>query len=254
MKRRQVITAFGTLAIGTGTALGTGAFSATSSSSDAALSIVTQGDNVNLDIRPGNGVEGNGNIENVSSTDDFYDATSPDLSFGDLPRAVVHNPEQGMVNIQLFAQYGVDHTFSDIIEVVNYDPNQDYEVGFAFTGFGAAVVEDSDIPKADVPKIFEFVDESTNVISFNVDPSTGEDLAAADFPTDQTFPTVSSDSPEQIDLSYWGDSQQSLLPSAYNATPGNFTGNTTIPGGDDTTDGKAKQIVDEITAVANEAN
>lgn len=255
MKRRQVITAFGTLAIGTGTALGTGAFSATSSSSNAALSVVTQGDNVNLDIVPGPGVDNNSSIENASSSSDLYDSTSPDLSLGDLPRAVVHNPGQGMVNIQMFVQYGIDHTFSNIIEVVNYSSNQDYKVGFAFTGFGAAVGSNSDqVDQAKVPNIFKFLDEDNTQISFNVDPSTDEDLAAVDFPAGISPPTVSSGDPEQIDLKFLGDTNQNLLPDTYNATPGNFTGNTSIDGGNDNTDGKAKQLVDEVTAVANEAN
>lgn len=79
MKRRQVITAFGTLAVGTGVAMGTGAF--TTTSAERSFTVSTAGDGAAaLKISPGSGQTADTVVSN--NTQDSDNVTA--LSFGSI--------------------------------------------------------------------------------------------------------------------------------------------------------------------------
>jgi hypothetical protein len=238
MKRRQVITAIGTLALGAGTALGTGAFDATSSSSDASMSIVTRSD-ANLDIIEGSGV-GENNIQSGLLDSNEVE----ELKYDDFPVAAVENVGQGMVNIQILVEVGTNEEFPELLQIENYDDGA-YNVGFEFTGFGAAVSPDGDLPEGTVPDIF----------TFHAGPGTGyqtisgNDLEPGGTPDTDKMIELGSGGSQPVTLGYNGSN--SVLTSRYDSATGNFTGNTNhnnIAGEDAGTE--TKTLVDEVTAVA----
>jgi hypothetical protein len=246
MKRRQVITAFGTLAVATGTALGTGAFSATSSSSQASMNVVTQGD-ANLDVVPGSGVSG-GNDD--MQTGLLSQSEINELGYDDLPLAVVEDVGQGMVNVQVFVEVGSTTDFSELLQINNNDEGA-YNVGFEFTGFGPAV-DDGPINSSSVPDIFTFYkgDNPSGEIS-------GLDLESGGTPDTGKMVEVGSGGDSQVTLGY--DGTVTDLTNAYNSAAGNFSGDTTkdsiadsddFPSNDDS-ETKTEELVQEVTAVAS---
>jgi hypothetical protein len=227
MKRRNFFTAIGTLAIGSGTALGTGAFDATSSSSDGVMSVVTQGADAPLDIQIGDGASGDTNVQ----TGSLYTDEEIDFHISELPKVAVVDPGQGMVNLQVFGAIGSDTTFSNLLKIVNYDSNNDYDVGFQFTEYGT-VVPDT-VSENEVTDIFEFKANSSEISA--TDGST---------PTQET---VTAGSPVDVTLEFKGTN----VPSSYadSPKPGNFS-NSTFK---DTVDPTMERdtLVKEVTAVAD---
>lgn len=219
MNRRKFITAFGTIAIGTGTALGTGAFSATTSSSEAAMSIVTSED-AELNVNKGQGTDSD-NIQ-----DGLYESPQ-DIDFDDLPVAAVADAGP-MVNIQVFVAPDSSGSFDEIIEITNND-DVDYNVGFQFSQFGSAVgngsngISESTI-RNDIFKFYEGDDTDGTVLS----PNDG------DMPNSMMITTGST---QQVTIGFDTTTQSQLSKSA-----GDF-------GSDNAT---LEDLVTEITAVANQ--
>ncbi|SEF65450.1 hypothetical protein [Halobellus limi] len=162
MKRRQVITAIGTLALGAGTALGTGAFDATSANSDSAMSIVTQSEDVELDIVPGDdkGLTVGSHVYTGDNSPEYIDSSGniafDSLSLDDLPLAIAKDAGNGMATVQTAVAAGTppgDIDFSNIIAIVNND-DRSYDVGFAYTGYGTDV--DNGVSKSTANSVFQF--------------------------------------------------------------------------------------------------
>lgn len=216
MKRRNVLTTVGTLTLGVGTALGTGAVDVVSSNNEGSFRVVSPGADIRID--PADSV-GSDVLKN--DTIDFGN-----LEPNDLPVAAVRGNDGQMVTIQVAFTATQDHNFGDILKITNNNTDGvDYEVAFDYTGFGEKVV-DGTIPTSDVIDAFEFTSGSTVVSS---DSSTQQND-----PTN--FVTVSPGSPETIGLSVNGTS------SIENAvTSGSFTG-----------DSDSTVLIDEVTAIANQ--
>ncbi|SDX92071.1 hypothetical protein [Halobellus clavatus] len=255
MKRRQVITAFGTLAVATGTALGTGAFSAASSSSDSSLSIVTQGGDANIDINPGNENTNDGEVVvNPGSSSPEYltdgSIVFDKLALDDLPLAVVTEPNgQGMVTIEVAVAAGQTPRFYDAIEVVNND-SQDYDIGFTFTGYGSAVTNNymngkdyTSIDKAVANNAFVFEEADDDNSDISPTSNDGEDPAG--------FMGVPGGGDRLVDLNV--NANLPALTNLYGDIEDDpFYGAGGFSSDDETA--KHEPLVSEVTAVANEIN
>ncbi|KAB1187473.1 MULTISPECIES: hypothetical protein [Haloferax] len=216
MKRRNVLTAVGTLALGVGTALGTGAVDVVSSNSDGSFRVVSPGADIRIDPADSVGADV---LKN--QTIDFGS-----LEPSDLPVATVSENNGQMVTIQVAVTAAEAHNFGDILKITNNNSDGiDYEVAFDYTGFGPKV-DDGTIPQSDVIDTFEFTHGST-VVSSN----------SGDQDNDPTnFVTVSPGSPETIGL------YVNKMSSIENAvTAGSFTGNS-----------DSTVLIDEVTAIANQ--
>ncbi|MFA1609977.1 hypothetical protein [Halobellus rubicundus] len=246
MKRRQVITAFGTLAIGTGTALGTGAFDATSTSSSSAMSIVTQNQDADIEIVPGDGAPSttgstSGNIKRGT----FNSVPNVDQ----MPIAAVSGTGPGMVQLQVYTttdNSGSDPTFSDIIEVNNLD-NVAYNVGFVFSGI-------SNVSGDDIEEIYQFRYDSGNgsrTVSEEIQPDSNGDFSNKSFSSINPI-VINTGGSAQVSLDY--DAQ--FVPDEYDLEPGNFSNNSAEGPFDSDGDfdevAESTQFVNEVTAVANE--
>ncbi|MFC7202664.1 hypothetical protein ACFQJC_04000 [Haloferax namakaokahaiae] len=160
MKRRNVLTAVGTLALGVGTALGTGAVDVVSSNSDGSFQVVAPGAEIRIDPADSVGP----NVQKDTTID--VSALEPD----DIPVATVSGNDGQMVTIQVAVSATADVDFGDVLKITNNSTeNTDYDVGFAYTGFGTAV-EDGSIPKADVVEAFQFTSGTQTVSSDWADP------------------------------------------------------------------------------------
>ena len=255
MQRRKFITAIGTLAIGTGTALGTGAFDATSSNSNAGLSVVTQTESAEINIVPGYEEFTNSDIG-----DDVYipssDSNRPEyiaedgtiiynrLSREDLPLAIVNSGGTGMANVQVAVEVGRPSSEVDFQKLlaVNNNDTQDYELGFTYhEGYGSAVTEEG-VDASVANKAFQFIHDTTRVSPAN-DETSGE--------TPANMFSVGTGDPVAVSLKVNTD-----LPALINAY-GDVYGKPYSGTGDFVTEGDdavAKELVSAVTAVADETS
>ncbi|WP_144906339.1 hypothetical protein [Halobellus captivus] len=254
MKRRQVITAIGTLSLGAGTALGTGAFDATSSNSSGGLSVVTQTENADINIVPGWDEFTTSNLG-----DDLYvpvDGEDPPeyiasdgtisyekLSREDLPVAVVQNSGYGMATVQIAVEVGRPETKVDFASLlaVNNNDSQDYELGFTYyQGYGTPV-DDEEISAGVVNDTFIFEAADGTRISPLSSDSEGAEPA--------NLMTIDAGTTEPVSLSV--NTDQSDLTEQYADVYGNnYDGaGSFVSDGDGAT---TEELVSEVTAVANE--
>ncbi|KTG30386.1 hypothetical protein [Haloferax profundi] len=216
MKRRTALTTLGMLALGGGTALGTGAVDVVSSNANGSFRVVSPG--ADIEITPASSTGSN------VITGDTIDFTA--LEPNDLPVATVNGNNGQMVTIQVAVTATQDVDFGDILTITNNNADgTDYEVAFDYTGFGADV--GATIPTADVVDAFEFRSADDTIISSDSTDSEND-------PTN--FVTVSTESPETVSLRV---NQTSTIANA--VASGSFAG-----------DSESTVLIDEVTAVANQ--
>ncbi|KAB1193250.1 hypothetical protein GJR96_07240 [Haloferax sp. MBLA0076] len=217
MKRRNVLTAVGTLAFGVGTALGTGAVDVVSNNSDGSFRVVSPGADIRIDPADSLGatVEKNQSIDFAT------------LQPNDLPVATVSGNGGQMVTVQVAVSATRDHDFGDILKLTNNNTDgTDYDVGFTYTGFGADV-DDGSIPKSDVVEAFQFTHGSPESI-------VSSDWADPQYDP-QNYVSVSAGTSETVGLKVVQKT------SIANSVSGSFAG-----------DSENTVLVDEVTAVANQ--
>jgi len=247
MKRRQVITAIGTLALGAGTALGTGAFDASSANSDSSLSIVTQGGDANIVINAGNENDNDGTVVvNPGSDGPEYLNDSglvfENLSLDDLPLAVVSDDStgQGMVKVQIAVAAGQSPNFQEAVEIVNNDNNQDYEVGFTYTQYGSGLnYAEIDEEVANNTFVFKSSSNGTRISPNTADGENPENLIEITRGGNSQLVDikVNADQSELTDV--YGDIDDDPFYGA-----GDFSDNASTA--------KHDELIDQVTAVANE--
>ncbi|RDZ52823.1 hypothetical protein C5C07_13775 [Haloferax sp. Atlit-4N] len=226
MKRRNVIAAIGTLAIGSGTAIGTGAFNATSTSADSSMSIITERSDVDVDVSPGSGA-GSGNIR-----DSLYSDTEiENIDVDDLPLAAVADNGQGMVHVQIIGVVGTDETFSNIVELTNNDADQSYEMGFYYDGgFTEEVTSGDKLTESEATDVFEFTHDSTVISS--LDGTTGGTVEL----------DASGGTNDTVQVSIDFNGTDTRLNEEYGLSAGGFgTGGAT-----------QLELIDQVTAFADE--
>ena len=215
MKRRNVLTTVGTLALGVGTALGTGAVNVVSSSTEGSFQVIAPGADIRID--PADTV---GSYVEKDTTIDF--AT---LDLDDLPAATVSGNNGQMVTIQVAISATQDVDFGDILKITNNSTDgTDYDVGFTYTDFGTAV-EDGSIPKDDVIDAFAFTHETNIVSSDSADPEFDP----------KNYVAVSAGTSETVGLEAFQSD------SLANFVSGSFTGDT-----------ESAALITEVTAVAEQ--
>ncbi len=175
-----------------------------------------------------------------------------DLGYDDLPLAVVEDVGQGMVNVQVFVAVGTTTDFSELLQIDNNDDGA-YNVGFEFTGFGAAV-NGGPIKESNVPNIFTFYKGANTSGEIS-----GLNLESGGTPDTSKMVEVGSGSSSQVTLGY--DGTVTDLTDAYKSAAGNFSGNTNkdwIGDGngyedndDDDSATDTKELVNQVTAVAS---
>ncbi|QIB75502.1 hypothetical protein G3I44_15080 [Halogeometricum borinquense] len=247
------MTAVGTIAVGSGTVLGTGAFDVTSSNSNSQLSIVTGGDDANLDIVPGSEISGvtmgDDVVENPDSSLDYFDSNGnivfDKLTIDDLPIAVVNNPGQGMVNIQVAVAAGTPASsidFDDIIAIQNNESSQNYEVGFTYSGYGSVVgtvVRGEEISKNVAHDVFVFETSGGEQISPD-----GSDGSSA-----KNLVQVDSGNHQLVNLQVSADNS-TLVGAFGDANNGPYAGAGDFSDSDG--NGTHEPLITEVTAGANE--
>ncbi|KAB1198162.1 MULTISPECIES: hypothetical protein [Haloferax] len=218
MKRRNVLTAIGTLSLGVGTALGMGAVDVVSSNSDGSFRVVSPGADVRIDPADSVGADvvKNGTIDFAT------------LEPNDLPVATVSGNGGQMVTIQVAVTATQDHDFGDILKITNNSTDSTgYDVGFTYTGFGAAV-DDGSIPKTDVVQAFQFTHGASTT------KTVSSDWGDAQYDP-MNYVSVEAGTSETVGLKVL------QTDSIANFVSGSFTG-----------DSENAVLIDEVTAVANQ--
>ncbi|RDZ48334.1 hypothetical protein C5B86_04620 [Haloferax sp. Atlit-19N] len=239
MKRRNVITAIGALAIGTGTVLGTGATEVLSSNGDGSFRVVSPGANISITVPDNPGA--NVSVFQDDNDDADGDAAAGGIDFGsleqmDLPAVHVidnSNSSGGMIEIQVAIEKGSGaQDLGKIFDIVNNNPDTAYDVGFEFTTFGNAVTTNGGtVTPATAKEAFQFVNSDGNVISSDPNESTHNP---------QNFVTVaaSADSGSRVPVSLETDATLGNISSEFDTsgTFGDVSENITL--------------IEEVTAVA----
>ncbi|ELZ80057.1 hypothetical protein C454_12673 [Haloferax gibbonsii ATCC 33959] len=239
MKRRNVITAIGTLAVGTGTVLGTGATEVLSSNEDGSFRVVSPGANISITVPDDPGA--NVSVFQDGNSDADGDAAAGGIDFGsleqmDLPAVHVidnSNTGGGMIEIQVaIEKESGGQGLGKIFDIVNNNSDAAYDVGFEFTTFGNAVnTNGGTVSPSTAKEAFQFVDSNSNVVSSDPDDSDHNP---------QNFVTVeaSGDAGSRVPVSLKTDATLGNISSEFDAsgTFGDVSENITL--------------IEEVTAVA----
>ncbi|WP_042663313.1 hypothetical protein [Haloferax sp. ATB1] len=232
MKRRTVITAIGTLAVGTGTVLGTGATEVLSSNEDGSFRVVSPGADISITVpdNPGSDVTtfpdagtSDGNID--------FEALEPD----ELPKVHVIDRSStltgDMVEIQVAVEADQITGLGNILDITNNNSDDDYYVGFEFTTLGTAVT-DGGITEQEAYTAFQFKHGSSTEQTVSTDTSSDSTEPA-------NYVAVSPLGTESVRLDV--DTTASSIEDAL--SPGDFGNNS-----------KSITLIDEVTAVATQTD
>ncbi|MGB9956598.1 hypothetical protein ACOZ4B_09445 [Haloferax prahovense] len=232
MKRRTVITAIGTLAVGTGTVLGTGATEVLSSNEDGSFRVVSPGADISITVpdNPGNDVTtfpdagtSDGNID--------FEALEPD----ELPKVHVIDRSStltgDMVEIQVAVEADQNKNLGNILDITNNNADDDYYVGFEFTTLGTAVT-DGGITKQEAYTAFQFKHGDSTKQTVSTDTSSIDSTEPANY-----VMVSSGTGTESVELAV--DTTASSIEDAL--SPGDFGNN-----------GESITLIDEVTAVATQ--
>lgn len=184
MKRRNVITAIGTLAVGTGTVLGTGATEVLSSNSDGSFRVVSPGANISITVpdNPGSDVTTFSGSD-LSNEDIDFETLEPD----ELPKVHVIDRSStlsgDMIEIQVAVEANQSENLGNILDITNNNDNDDYYVGFEFTELGTAVTG-GDITKKEAYTAFQFKDSISNTVSTDTTTDSTEPANYVTVPAD----------------------------------------------------------------------
>lgn len=166
MQRRKFITAVGTIGVGSGMALGTGAVDAvTSSNGDSSFRVVAPGADITIDPPS-------------SSSSPVETGTSIDfgaLEIGDLPKVAVTDAD-GMVQIEVAVELGTTPgDVGTVFTVTNNSSTTAYDVGFTYTGYGETVTggEYDTIDQSVAQSAFQLIDGETDSSPSTYSPTGG---------------------------------------------------------------------------------
>lgn len=126
-KRRNVIIGMGTLAFGSGTVIGAGAFSGDTTTPSANFQILADA----LTVRRRD--DSDSNVEFVDGSGDL--TAFDDYDRSDLPKMELIDAENGSLEMQIAAETGTNETFSEPLEIAN-DTADTYELAFHYAESG----------------------------------------------------------------------------------------------------------------------
>ncbi|MFB1065046.1 hypothetical protein [Natrinema sp. H-ect4] len=151
--------AVGTLAVGSGAALGTGATDIVrSNNSDSSFRVVAPKSSLTIELFN----EGNYN-ENVEIKDTNMFDSAPDTS--ELPLIYVSDNDGEMVTVQIAVGLGTTHQFNHLFKVTNNsDQNSQFDIGFEYS-YSESLSNYDTIDTSDARKVFKLIHGDQTLVS-----------------------------------------------------------------------------------------